>query len=53
MSLAQWKAIQNKKAKDAEAMALQPMSELLRWLSLEPLEYTKQSSKDPDFLRKW
>ena len=53
MSLAQWKAIQNKKAKDAEAMALQPTSELLRWLALEPLEYTEQSSKDPDFLRKW
>ena len=34
-------------------MALQPTSELLRWLALEPLEYTEQSSKDPDFLRKW
>jgi hypothetical protein len=30
MSLAQWKAIQNKKAKDAEARVLQPTSELLR-----------------------
>jgi hypothetical protein len=25
----------------------------LRWLALEPLEYTEQSSKDPDFWRKW
>jgi hAT family C-terminal dimerisation region len=53
MSLAQWKAIQNKKAKDAKARVLQPTSELLRWLALEPLEYNEQSSKDPDFLRKW
>ena len=53
MSLAQWKAIQNKKAKDDEARISQPTSELLRWLALEPLEWSTQVNNDPDFVRKW
>ena len=40
------------KAKDTKARVLQPTSELLRWLALEPIEYTIESSKDPDFVRK-
>lgn len=53
VSLAQWKAQQRKKAKDDEAKRLQPSSELERWIAMDPLEYTTESSKDPDWLRKW
>jgi hAT family C-terminal dimerisation region len=53
MSLAQWKAIQNKKAKDAEANMALPTSELERWLASEPLDWDPLTNNDPGFIRKW
>jgi hypothetical protein len=53
MSLAQWKAIQNKRLRDAEARISQPSSEHLRWFSLGPLEWSATTNNEPDFARKW
>jgi hypothetical protein len=53
MSLAQWKAIQNKKARDAEARVALPTSEFLRWIASAPLDWDERTNSDPEFVRKW
>jgi hypothetical protein len=53
VSIAQWKAIQMKKAKEAEAGAAIPTSELERWFATPRIEFDESIAKSPDFLRKW
>jgi len=53
ISVAQWKAIQNKKAKEAALGEAQLTSELERWLQSEPLEWSDSVNNHPDFLRTW
>jgi hypothetical protein len=53
MSLAQFKAIQNKKVKDEEERVALPSCELLRWLASPPLEWNEVTNNDPDFVRQW
>jgi hypothetical protein len=53
VSIAQWKAIQIKKAKEAEAGAAIPTSELERWFATPRIEFDESIAKSPDFLRKW
>jgi hypothetical protein len=38
VSIAHWKSIQNKRAKEAESLASQATSELERWLYLDAIE---------------
>lgn len=51
MSLAQFKALQNKKVKDEEERVALPSCELLRWLASPPLEWNEVTNNDPDFVR--
>jgi hypothetical protein len=53
MSIAHWKAIQNKHARDREAGLQAAISELDRWLQSAPLDWDEHVNNDPDFLRKW
>jgi hypothetical protein len=53
MSIAHWKAIQNKHARDREAGLQAAISELDRWLQSAPLDWDERVNNDPDFLRKW
>ncbi|KAH7418649.1 ribonuclease H-like domain-containing protein, partial [Cadophora sp. MPI-SDFR-AT-0126] len=53
VSIAQWKAIQMKKAKEADAGAAIPTSELERWFATPRTEFDESIAKSPDFLRKW
>ncbi|KAM4055445.1 hypothetical protein HRG_014987 [Hirsutella rhossiliensis] len=53
VSIAQWRAIQMKKAKEAEAGAAIPISELERWFATPRTEFDESIAKSPDFLRKW
>jgi hypothetical protein len=53
MSLAQFKAIQNKRVKDEEERVALPSCELLRWLASPPLEWNEVTNNDPDFVRQW
>jgi hypothetical protein len=51
VSIAHWKAIQNKQARDREAGLQAAMSELDRWLQSKPLDWDTTVNNDPDFLR--
>jgi hypothetical protein len=53
VSLAQWKAIQHKRVKEAEVGAAQPTSKLERWLQSEPLEWDTNINNNPNFLQLW
>ena len=53
MSGAQWKAIQNRKAREAESHAVLATSELDRWLQSPPIEFDESTNQDRDFVRKW
>jgi hAT family C-terminal dimerisation region len=53
VSIAQWKAIQMKKAKEAEAGAAIHTSELERWFATPRMDFDESIAKSPDFLRKW
>lgn len=53
ISGAQWKAIQNRKAREAESHAALATSELDRWLQSPPIEFDESTNQDRDFLRKW
>ncbi|XP_044723739.1 uncharacterized protein HRG_01635 [Hirsutella rhossiliensis] len=53
VSIAQWRAIQMKKAREAETGAAIPISELERWLAAPRIEFDESIAKSPDFLLKW
>jgi hypothetical protein len=53
VSVAHWKAIQNKRAKEAESVAALPTSELDRWLNSEPIEWDDKINNGPNFVRLW
>src|SRR6266487_6107867 len=53
MSGAQWKAIQNQKAREAESYTVLATSELDRWLQSPPIEFDESTNQDRDFVRKW
>src|SRR6266487_5025854 len=53
MSGAQWKAIQNQKAREAESYTTLATSELDRWLQSPPIEFDESTNQDRDFVRKW
>jgi hypothetical protein len=53
MSIARWKAIQNKRAQDIAAGTAPLISELDRWLASEPEEWDQNSNDSPDFVRNW
>ncbi|OAQ58956.1 hypothetical protein VFPPC_11895 [Pochonia chlamydosporia 170] len=53
VSVAQWKAIQMNKVKEAEDGSAITTSELERWLATPRIRFDVSIAKSPDFLRKW
>jgi hypothetical protein len=53
LSIAQWKAIQQRREREREASATLATSELDRWLQSLPIEADESSYKDHDFVLKW
>ncbi|EXU94708.1 hAT family dimerization domain protein [Metarhizium robertsii] len=53
VSVAQWKAIQMNKVKEAEGSSAIPTSELERWLATPRIQFDVSIAKSADFLRKW
>src|SRR6266536_5345766 len=53
VSIAHWKSIQNKRAKEAESLASQATSELERWLHLDAIEWDDKINNGPEFVRLW
>src|ERR1700733_13737498 len=52
LSIAQWKALQNKQARIVEAGESAPTSELKRWLASPPIDINADIFKNPDFIQK-
>lgn len=53
MGIAQWKALQARRAREAEAGATTPSSELDRWLAAPPIYVDEDEFKSPDYVRRW
>ncbi len=52
MLRAQWKVIQNRKAREAESYTVLAISELNRQLQSPPIEFDELTNQDRDFVRK-
>ena len=53
MSIAQWRGVQAKRAREAEFFVTRAICELDRWIGMDPEEWIEVSRFDTHFVRNW